>query len=95
MSSFHSQGRAEVAVAGQNGQVSGDGAADDLFHVSFKEKAVGGSDMQWKCLHSGPPLQLLGLFKNIVDGSCEKEAALGEVVALAVQDHLEAAEGLL
>ena len=87
----HAQRGAVVAVLGQNGKVTVDGAADHTLGLSLKGAAVRCDHRQMKGRHGLP---LLRLSEHIVDGACEQEGALGQVVALAVQDHAETAQRL-
>ena len=84
----HAQRGAVIAVLGQDGQVAVNGAADHPLGLSIKDTAVRCDHRQMKGRHGLP---FLRLGEHVVDGACEEERALGQVIALAVQDHAEAA----
>src|SRR5206468_7805651 len=49
----------------------------------------------WIVAMAAPLLDLLGLLEDVVDSADHVESLLGQVVALAVDNHLEAADGFL
>ena len=88
----HAQRGAVIPVFGKDGQIAVNGAADDALGLPVKGAAVRRDHRQMKGRHGLPFLRFC---EHVIDGAREQECALGQLVALAVQDHLEAAQGLL
>ena len=72
-----------------------DRAAGHRCDQSVIGDAVRRHDLERESCHTTTALLLLGLGQNIINGAGKQEAAFGDAVTLAVQDHLKAADGFL
>ena len=70
-----------------------DGAAGYRRDRAIKRNAVRRHDLERESCHTPTALLLLGLGQHIINRTGEQETALGDAVALAVQNHLEATAG--
>ena len=95
MSLAHAQRRADVDMPRQQLKLAVDGAAGYLRDRAIKCNAVRRHDLERESCHTPTALLLLGLGQDIINRTSEQETALGDAVTLAVQNHLEATQGLL
>ena len=98
MSGSHAYCRTVVHMTGHDRQISVDRTAGNALNLSVKDISVHSHNLQMEGCHKASPSLLLCLFrflKDIVNSSRKQEAALGNLIALAVQNLLKATNGFL
>ena len=91
----HTQCGTQVNVLSKQLNLAVDGAAGQRDNLAIKRYTVRRHNFQRESCHIPTALLLLGLGQNIVNRTGKQEAAFGDAVTFAVQNHLEAAQGLL